>query len=99
MEQTCQFIDISLSLLILFHLRTDVLYDEEEKNNEDEIMIAKAQGLIDKIIASPHNPKPICLHALASILETQEARSYFSLSFCICKYTYMYISTQTNVLA
>ncbi|KAL7599824.1 hypothetical protein Lser_V15G22858 [Lactuca serriola] len=48
--------------------------DEEETNNEDEILIAKAQGLIDKITASPDNPKPICLHALASILETQEAR-------------------------
>ncbi|KAL4564995.1 hypothetical protein LXL04_029076 [Taraxacum kok-saghyz] len=48
--------------------------DEEETNNEDEILIAKAQGLIDKITASPDNPKPSCLHALASILETQEAR-------------------------
>ncbi|XP_024996261.1 DDB1- and CUL4-associated factor homolog 1 isoform X2 [Cynara cardunculus var. scolymus] len=48
--------------------------EEEETNNEDEILIAKAQGLIDKITASPDNPKPLCLHALASILETQEAR-------------------------
>ncbi|KAI3804589.1 hypothetical protein L1987_26248 [Smallanthus sonchifolius] len=48
--------------------------EEEETNNEDEILIAKAQGLIDKITASPDNPKPSSLHALASILETQEAR-------------------------
>ncbi|KAI3690306.1 hypothetical protein L2E82_48286 [Cichorium intybus] len=48
--------------------------DEEETNNEDEILIAKAQGLIDKITASPDNPKPVCLHALASILENQEDR-------------------------
>ncbi|KAL8264063.1 hypothetical protein R6Q59_022193 [Mikania micrantha] len=48
--------------------------EEEETNNEDEILIAKAQGLIDKITASPDNPNPLLLHALASILETQEAR-------------------------
>ncbi|KAK9077793.1 hypothetical protein SSX86_006131 [Deinandra increscens subsp. villosa] len=48
--------------------------EEEEANNEDEILIAKAQGLIDKITASPDNPKPPSLHALASILETQEDR-------------------------
>ncbi|KAL4573779.1 hypothetical protein LXL04_020596 [Taraxacum kok-saghyz] len=48
--------------------------DDEETNNEDETLIAKAQGLIDKIAASPENVKPPCLHALASILETQEAR-------------------------
>ncbi|KAI3756159.1 hypothetical protein L1987_55975 [Smallanthus sonchifolius] len=48
--------------------------EEEETNNEDEILIAKAQGLIDKITASPDNPKHSSLHALASILETQEAR-------------------------
>ncbi|KAJ0802302.1 putative transcription factor WD40-like family [Helianthus annuus] len=48
--------------------------DDEETNNEDEILIAKAQGLIDKITAAPDNPKPQSLHALASILETQEAR-------------------------
>ncbi|XP_071741700.1 DDB1- and CUL4-associated factor homolog 1 [Rutidosis leptorrhynchoides] len=48
--------------------------EEEEANNEDEILILKAQGLIDKITASPDNPKYTCLHALATILETQEAR-------------------------
>nr|XP_043627546.1 DDB1- and CUL4-associated factor homolog 1 [Erigeron canadensis] len=48
--------------------------EEEETNNEDEILIVKAQGLIDKITSSPDNPKHDVLHALASILETQEAR-------------------------
>ncbi|XP_076959228.1 DDB1- and CUL4-associated factor homolog 1-like [Bidens hawaiensis] len=48
--------------------------EEEETNNEDEILIVKAQGLIDKITAAPDSPRPNIIHALASILETQEAR-------------------------
>ncbi|PWA78877.1 DDB1-CUL4 associated factor 1 [Artemisia annua] len=48
--------------------------DDEEANNEDEIIIVKAQSLIDKITASPDNPKASSIHALASLLETQEQR-------------------------
>ncbi|XP_050366514.1 DDB1- and CUL4-associated factor homolog 1 [Argentina anserina] len=47
--------------------------DEEPKNEEDEMM-AKAQKLMDKTMASPDNPSPSVLHALASLLETQEQR-------------------------
>lgn len=47
--------------------------EEQESNNEDEVLVAKAQALMDKITASPDNPKPQVLHALASILESQES--------------------------
>lgn len=53
--------------------------DEEEEEEdpskmEDEELIAKVNTLMDKITSSPDNPKPNVLHALASILETQETR-------------------------
>ncbi|KAM5566240.1 DDB1- and CUL4-associated factor [Rosa sericea] len=48
--------------------------EDEEPKNEDDEMVAKAQKLMDKIIASPENPSPTVLHALASLLETQEKR-------------------------
>ncbi|KAJ4962876.1 hypothetical protein NE237_022815 [Protea cynaroides] len=48
---------------------------EEPKNeSEDEILLSKAQNLIAKITSSQANPNPKVLHALASILETQESR-------------------------
>lgn len=50
---------------------TDAPRQEEDEN---EVLIAKAQGLIDKITANPENPSPIVLHALSSLLETQESR-------------------------
>lgn len=50
---------------------TDAPRQEEDEN---EVLIAKAQGLIDKIISNPENPSPIVLHALSSLLETQESR-------------------------
>lgn len=57
---------------------TDVQRQEEVKSegeeDENEVLIAKAQGLIDKITANPENPSPIVLHALSSLLETQESR-------------------------
>ncbi|GJS30218.1 DDB1- and CUL4-associated factor homolog 1 [Tanacetum coccineum] len=51
--------------------------EDDETNNEDEIVIVKAQSLIDKITATPDNPKASDVHALASILETQELRYEF----------------------
>ncbi|PKA64774.1 DDB1- and CUL4-associated factor like 1 [Apostasia shenzhenica] len=42
--------------------------------SEDEAMLSPAQRLISKITASQANPNPRHLHALASILETQESR-------------------------
>uniref|UniRef100_A0A2P2IM53 DDB1-and CUL4-associated factor homolog 1 n=1 Tax=Rhizophora mucronata TaxID=61149 RepID=A0A2P2IM53_RHIMU len=45
--------------------------DEAAKKEEEELM-EKAQRLMDIITASPDNPNPIVIHALASILETQE---------------------------
>ncbi|KAG9139957.1 hypothetical protein Leryth_010492 [Lithospermum erythrorhizon] len=52
--------------------------EEEEENQEgdDEVeeLIAKANSLMDKITANVNNPNPNVLHALASLLETQESR-------------------------
>ena len=54
--------------------------EEEEPRNEDDELIAKAQKLMEKITSSPENPSSSALHALASLLETQESRYAFSLS-------------------
>lgn len=56
--------------------------EEEEAKNEDDELVAKAQKLMEKTTASPDNPNPTVLHALASLLETQEAR-YVIFSFLI----------------
>lgn len=53
---------------------------DEEAANEDEELIAKAQKLMEKITSSPDNPNCSVLHALVSLLETQESR-YSCLSF------------------
>lgn len=45
---------------------------EVEAMNEDDELIAKAQKLIEKITSSPEKPSAVVLHALASLLETQE---------------------------
>ncbi|KAK8343199.1 hypothetical protein V6Z12_A08G284800 [Gossypium hirsutum] len=47
--------------------------EEEEGRKEDEELMAKAQALMEKITSSPDNPNPTVLHALASLLETQES--------------------------
>ncbi|MQL76983.1 hypothetical protein Taro_009397 [Colocasia esculenta] len=41
---------------------------------EDEALLARAQKLLSKILAARANPNPKHLHALASMLETQERR-------------------------
>lgn len=48
--------------------------EKGEGEDENEVLIGKAQGLMDKITANAENPSPSILHALSSILETQEAR-------------------------
>ncbi|KAL2489862.1 DDB1- and CUL4-associated factor-like protein 1 [Forsythia ovata] len=47
---------------------------KEQEDDENEILIAKAQALIDKITSNPENPNPNALHALSTILEAQESR-------------------------
>ncbi|KAG6706329.1 hypothetical protein I3842_07G218400 [Carya illinoinensis] len=47
---------------------------EEEARNEDDELIAKAQKLMEKITSSPEKPSAFVLHALASLLETQESQ-------------------------
>ncbi|KAL1532324.1 DDB1- and CUL4-associated factor 1-like [Salvia divinorum] len=47
--------------------------EERQEDDENDILMARAQSLIDKITASPDNPSPAVLHALATILETQES--------------------------
>ena len=56
--------------------------EEQESNNEDESLLAKAQALMDKITSSPDNPNPNVIHALSSILETQESR-FISFSYML----------------
>ncbi|KAL9363674.1 hypothetical protein Peur_046459 [Populus x canadensis] len=45
----------------------------DETKKEEEELIEKAQKRIDKITSSPDNPNPTLLHALSSLLETQES--------------------------
>ncbi|KAL2346826.1 hypothetical protein Fmac_000826 [Flemingia macrophylla] len=47
--------------------------EDDSKKDEDEL-VAKVNKLMDKITSAPDNPKATVLHALASILETQESR-------------------------
>ncbi|GMI83858.1 DDB1-CUL4 associated factor 1 [Hibiscus trionum] len=47
--------------------------EEEEGRKEDDELMAKAQALMEKTTSSPDNPNPTVLHALASLLETQES--------------------------
>ncbi|KAL9313352.1 hypothetical protein ACSQ67_018804 [Phaseolus vulgaris] len=47
--------------------------DDDSKKEEDEL-ITKVNKLMEKITSAPDNPKATVLHALASILETQESR-------------------------
>ncbi|EPS66892.1 hypothetical protein M569_07884, partial [Genlisea aurea] len=52
--------------------------EETQVNREDvdenEVLWAKAQSLIEKITANADNPSPSVLHALSTLIETQEAR-------------------------
>lgn len=52
---------------------------EDDEKLKNELLLIKAQRLMDKITSSPNNPNPSVLHALASILETQESRSIYTI--------------------
>lgn len=47
---------------------------QEEDSGDDDNLQSKVQKLMEKITSSPDNPNPSVLHALSSILETQESR-------------------------
>ncbi|GKU87561.1 hypothetical protein SLEP1_g1945 [Rubroshorea leprosula] len=47
--------------------------DQEEEGKDDEELMAKAQSLMEKITSSHDSPNPAVLHALSSLLETQES--------------------------
>ncbi|XP_047325484.1 DDB1- and CUL4-associated factor homolog 1 [Impatiens glandulifera] len=53
---------------------TSAEQEEQESTTEEDKLFVKAQELMDKITASSDNPNPNVLHALASMLETQESR-------------------------
>lgn len=46
-----------------------------DDEDEDEKLLSTAQKLMEKITSSQDNPNPNFLHALASIMETEESRS------------------------
>ncbi|GAB2276066.1 hypothetical protein Dimus_010807 [Dionaea muscipula] len=47
--------------------------EQEEEEEEESGLMSKAQKLMDMITSSPDNPNPKVLHALASIMETEES--------------------------
>lgn len=51
---------------------------EDDEKLKNELVLIQAQRLMDKITSSSENPNPSVLHALASILETQESRSIYT---------------------
>lgn len=63
------------------------------EEDENDLLMAKAQSLMDKIIARRENSNPDLLHALATILETQESRLLF-LTISLLEYS---ISTQLTI--
>ncbi|KAK9153389.1 hypothetical protein Sjap_000869 [Stephania japonica] len=48
--------------------------DDHKNETEDEALLSRANDFMAKITSSPANPSPKVLHALASILDTQESR-------------------------
>ena len=61
---------------------------ESRAESEEEALLSRAQNLMSKISEAEANPNPMHLHALASILETQESRS---ISFSFCDYVHSLI--------
>lgn len=55
--------------------------EEDEDEDEDDALISKAQKFMEFITSSPDNPNPKALHALASLLETQESRFFLKIIF------------------
>lgn len=80
---------------------------ENDEKLKNELVLIKAQRLMDKITSSPDNPNPCVLHALASILETQESRSIlYSLSkyahltvfvLCVCMFWFLENSSWDSI--
>lgn len=50
---------------------------KNEAETEAELLLSRAQKIIDKIMANHSNPRPNLFHALASMMETQESRFGF----------------------
>jgi len=48
--------------------------EEEDSKKEEDELVTKVNKLMEKITSAPDNPNATVLHALASILETQESR-------------------------
>ncbi|KAG8375300.1 hypothetical protein BUALT_Bualt10G0086000 [Buddleja alternifolia] len=46
----------------------------QQEEEENDILMAKAQSLMDKITANAESPSPNVLHALSTIFETEESR-------------------------
>ncbi|KAL9177209.1 hypothetical protein ABFS82_01G044400 [Erythranthe guttata] len=47
---------------------------ENQEEEESDLLMAKAQSLIDKITSNPENPSPNVLHALSTLIEAEESR-------------------------
>lgn len=70
----------------------------DETKKEEEELIEKAQKWIDKITSSPDNPNPTLLHALSSLLETQESLyAYPPFPYSFFYYIFLFLfSSLTN---
>ncbi|XP_073131908.1 DDB1- and CUL4-associated factor homolog 1 [Henckelia pumila] len=47
---------------------------EQQEEDANEVLVSKAQALMDMIVASHENPNPNALHALGTLIETEESR-------------------------
>lgn len=63
---------------------------EGEGEAEADALTERAQSLMARITSSQHNPNPRVLHALASLLETEESR-YVLLSFLSPSFKYSFL--------
>lgn len=70
----------------------------DETKKEEAELIEKAQKRIDKITSSPDNPNPTLLHALSSLLETQESLyAYPPFPYSFFYYIFLFLfSSLTN---
>ncbi|KAG9443968.1 hypothetical protein H6P81_015308 [Aristolochia fimbriata] len=55
-------------------VETQLPTESDDRKNEDAALLDRAHRLMLKIVSTQENPSPKLLHAVASILETQEAR-------------------------
>lgn len=66
---------------------------QEEDSGDDDNLQSKVQKLMEKITSLPDNPNPSVLHALSSILETQECRYSSSLLSSLFVILTVFVST------